>query len=454
MVSHEEMAEAFGDEGLLLMDAEQSHEMGLSDEDARILCQIGLPVRADLAFTLLVDDEPRPGSLVVFKTGDGDVDVLMLGGTTGDTAMRYFLDLRSGVVGLLSFDGEPQAERVNGSLATFVEFLYRLRLRQRALNGESADDGRRYTEELWRSLRELDPVAFVGGAEAWWSMVLDNLMDRDLIAETRAFLAQRRAEVADVLSEPSAPAPDDSPSQLPPRDALERALGRLEQEGWQIVDAERFAADKTTSGLLHVADPHFDADGTLVKDLPLSWRGGLPSRVQAVFAKEGLVVAVPGQSDRGEDYDAILEMDPDELAKEADAAMEKLFAAVHGLNEPEEGVVTCLATGRRSDLCRIVRAFDDLATHGYLAEPDLWPTASGGWEHVYESTKAGEPAKAVFWTTQQHTSSFDACGDLVDELALQWTGDRELIARALATTGLAVETPEDDSTAFFLRPVV
>ncbi|MEV0378769.1 SUKH-4 family immunity protein [Nonomuraea sp. NPDC050643] len=445
MISHEEMAEAFGEEGLLLMDAEQSHEMGLSAQDARILCEVGLPVRADLAFTLLVDDDPRPGSVVVFKTGDGDVDVLMLGGTSGGAEMRYFLDIRSGVIGLLSLDGEPQAEQVNGSLATFVAFLHRLRLRQQALNGESAEDGRIYTEQLWRELRELDPDAF-GDAEAWWSMVLDTLMERDLIAETRAFLAQRRAEVADALSERV------TPPAGPQRDGYERALGRLEEEGWQIVGPERFATDTGTSGLLcaSAATEHFDPDGVLVKDLPLSWRGGLPSRIQSLFAKEGLVIAVPGQSER--DDDALLDLDHEELAEQADAAMEKLFAAVHGLNEPEEGVVTCLATDRRSDLCRIVEAFDALAGHGYLAEPDLWPTASGGWQHVYETTEAGRPAKAVFWTTQQHTRSFDACGDLVEELALQWSGDRDVIAQALSGIGLPVQTPEDDTTAFILRP--
>ncbi|MER6944633.1 SUKH-4 family immunity protein [Nonomuraea sp. NPDC000554] len=446
MVTREEMVAAFGDEGLLLMDVERFREKGLSEADARILGEVGLPVRADLAFDAVVTGEPRPGSLVVFRTGSGNVDVLMLGGTSGDSGMRYFLDLRGGVVGLLSLDGEPQAEQVNSSLETFVDFLYRLRLRQQALNGESAEFGQRYTQELWLSLKELDPVAF-SDAEAWWSMVMDTLMDRDLIAETRAFLQQRRAEVADTLST----AADEGRSQ---REGFDRALSRLENEGWQIVDAGRFASDTESGGLLSPPadlDDHFTAEGALVKDVAIAWRGGLPSGVQSAFAREGLVLSVPGQSDRS-DVDALLEMDAEELSKQADAAMDALFAAVHGLDKPEEGVVTCLATDGSSDLCRIVRAFGRLAAHGYIAEPDLWPVSSGAWQQVYDATEAGQSPKAVFWTTQAHTSCFDARGDLVGELALQWAGDRDLIAKVLAETGLEVRTPADDGTTFLLRP--
>ncbi|MEV1172345.1 SUKH-4 family immunity protein [Nonomuraea sp. NPDC049784] len=449
MVTHEDMVEAFGDEGLLLMDAERCREKGVSEEDTRILSEVGLPVRADLAFTTFIEAEPRMGSLVVFKTGHGDVDVLTLGGTSGDTGMRYFLDIQNGVVGLLSMDEKPQAEKVNSSLANFLEFLYRIRLRQQALNGESPEAAQRYTQELWLSLKEVDPDAF-NDAEAWWSMVMDTLMSRNYIAETRAFLEQRRAEIADTLSSAIEEASSPYRSQ---RDGFDQALSRLESEGWQIVDAKLFASDTETSGLLSPADDldgRFAPDGELVRDVPIAWRGGLPSNIQAAFARAGLVVSVPGQADRDE-FDAMLDMDADELGRQADAAMDALFAAVHGLNKREEGVVTCLAADRSSDLCRIVRAFDRLAVHGYLAEPDLWPTASGAWEQVYEMTPAGEAPKAVFWTTQAHTSCFDTYGDLVDELALQWAGDRELIADVLAGTGLVVEIPEHDGVAFLLR---
>ncbi|MEU6714121.1 SUKH-4 family immunity protein [Nonomuraea sp. NPDC046802] len=195
MVTHEEMVEAFGTDGILLMDAHRLREIGVSDEDARILCEVGLPVRSDEAFTTLLEDEPSVGSVIVFKTSKGDFDVLVLGGTAERWGMRYFLDLGKGHVGLLSLGEEPQTGRANTSLAVFVEFLHRLRLRQEAVNGEEEDVSRRHTERLRLSLEELDPRA-LGSAESWWSMVMDNLMKRDFIEETRAFLQQRRAEVA------------------------------------------------------------------------------------------------------------------------------------------------------------------------------------------------------------------------------------------------------------------
>ncbi|MFC4014998.1 SUKH-4 family immunity protein [Nonomuraea purpurea] len=448
MVTHEQLVEAFGEEAVLLMDVEPLRELGLSEADLRILTEVGLPVRADQAFNASVRQEPQAGSVVVFQTGDGDVDVLILGGTYGEGSMRYFLDVGDGVVGLLSLDDPPQAEVVNGSLETFVEFLLKLRLRQQSLSGASAETGRDHTEELWRSLRELDPAAF-RNAEAWWAMVMDTLMDRDVIAETRAFLQQRKAETFHTP-------PPDEPAEEPAhshRESFERVFDRLRAEGWKIVDSERFAADTASGGLLSPPDDladHFDRDGRLTKDVSLAWRGGLPSRVQSVFARESLVVSVPEQAE--EDDDSLMDMDAEELAKASEAAMEALFAAVHGLNEPSTGVVTCLAAERSSDLCRIVAAFDRLAEQGYVAEPDLWPTSSGGWEHVYDMTKDGEPAKAVFWTTQDHTSSFDARGDLVEDLWLQWSGDREVIADALAGTGLEMKAPANDGTAFLLRP--
>jgi hypothetical protein len=400
VVTHEELVDAFGDDGLLLMDVERIRGKGVSEADAHLLCQVGLPVRAEPAFTTLVTGEPAVGSVVGFQTGAGEVEVLVLGGTPGGAGMRYFLDLRSGVVGLLTFDDEPRAEQVNSSLGHFVEFLLRL--------GSAA------VEEL----KALDPAAF-GDAEAWWPMVMVRR------------ITERRAG----------------------RNRFERALGRLADEGWQIVDAERFATDTGTSGLLSPAvGDHFTPDGALVKDVAIAWRGGLSSRIQSVFAWEGLVLFVPGQAEWDDDHDALLEMDADELSKQADAAMDALFAAVHGLAKAEEGIVTCLATDRASDLCRIVSVFGRLAARGYLAEPDLWPTSSGGWQTVHDLTPDGESPKALFWTTQAHTSCFDARGDLVDELTLQWAGDRDLIAEALAGTGLVVRVPETEDRPFLLRP--
>lgn len=235
------------------------------------------------------------------------------------------------------------------------------------------------------------------------------------------------------------------------RDRFDRVLGRLADEGWEFVDADRFAADTDTGGLLSVpADvaDHFDADGVLVRDVAISLRGAVAAMVQSTFAREGLVASVPVETDE----DDLLDLDVDELQRRYDAAMEALGSSAHGTGKPADEVVTCLATDQSSDLCRIARAFDRLAEHGYVAEPAIWPTTSGAWQRVHELAGPGELPGAVFWNTQSHESSFDARGDLTEELPLQWAGDRDLIAGALAETGLEVESPEDDATVFFLRP--
>jgi ribosomal protein L7/L12 len=175
------------------------------------------------------------------------------------------------------------------------------------------------------------------------------------------------------------------------------------------------------------------------------------SMLQSAFAREGLVVVVPGQGP--ENYDALLDMDEGELAREREATLEALLAAVHGTNKPEEGTVTCLATGRSSDLCRITEAFSRLVEHGYIAEPALWPTTSGCWQRVRNQTEDEQSLKAVFWNTQSHDASFDPHGDLVDELHVHWAGDRDLIAEVLAGTGLTMRVPRNESTTFLLLPV-
>lgn len=446
MLTREAMVETFGESGLVRLDVEWAREKGLSDADARILSELGLPVRADVAFTTFVDEGPEIGAQVVFRTGSGEVHVLILGAVASDGAMRYFLDVSSGVVGLLDLE-EPKAERVNSSLETFVEFLRRLRVRQQELVDSAGDlDNQEYTERLWAGLKELDETAFSHG-EAWWAMVLDDLMKRALIAETRAFLDQRRAEVAAQLEEPEER--DGSG-----RGAFDRALRELLDEGYEIVDAERFAADSESYGLLNLPadlDGHFDAEGTLVKDVQIAWKGAMTSKIQSLFARQGLVVRASSLPSGMVDDETLDAMSDEERQKYADSLMDGMVAAARGENRPDEGAVTCLAGDETSDLCRIVIAFDRLTARGYIAEPDLWPTPSGAWEQVQERVKPGKTRGAVFWTTQSHTDCFDDRGDLVGGLYLQWSGDPAVIAEELGTTGLEVEVPEDEGTAFVIR---
>lgn len=453
MVTREKMVEAFGEEALRRFDVEHLLQEGLSEANARMMSEVGLPVRADLAFSTSTE-EPGPGDLVVFRTGNGEVPVLILGATPNGGAMRYFLDIPRGIVGLLSFDGEPQAEQINSSLEMFLTFLVHLRKRQTAAMDDGSEDLGRHTEELRHTWGELDPIA-LANAEAWWSMVLDALADRTFLTEARALLEQRRAETGATSDESTHAEPSASSGSVESpvvggaepgsaRARFEVALGRLREDGLEIVDADRFAAEPERRGLVSVPaklDGFFAEDGGLVEDVPMSWRDVLPSRIQSVFAGVGLVVRVPEQRPDDEDDDDL----------DFDAAMEALRAAAEGRTAPEEGVVTCLATDRSSDLCRIVAVLDRLRAHGYVAEPDLWPVSSGAWQQVQERTAAGEPTRAVFWITQEHTRCFDDRGDLVEDLHLQWAGDRDLIAITLADTGLAVQTPDEDWTAFLLR---
>lgn len=110
--------------------------------------------------------------------------------------MRYFLYVPDGSVGLLSLEGKPQTESINSSLATFVEFLHHLRLRQEAILSTADSDAGHHHEQLRAALQELDHSAFRSPG-SWWSMVMDNLANRDILAEARALLDQRRVETAE-----------------------------------------------------------------------------------------------------------------------------------------------------------------------------------------------------------------------------------------------------------------
>ncbi|GAA3872463.1 ribosomal protein L7/L12 [Streptomyces sedi] len=238
----------------------------------------------------------------------------------------------------------------------------------------------------------------------------------------------------------------------PHRDDFDRALDRLAADYWQIVDSERFASDIGTGGLLNPPSDlaaHFGPDGTQRADITLRYRGGVTPMLQSTLARAGLVASVPAR--RPDENDDVPDTDDAKWAAKYEATRQRLLAAENGTLAPEDGTVVCLATDSPSDLLRITRAFDRLAEHGYFAAPALWPTPSGCWEIVFTQTADAHP-KAVFWDTQSH-DAFDARGDLVDELFVRWSGDPALIAELLADTGLEVTTPENETTAFVLRPV-
>lgn len=411
------MAVGMGD--IVTLDVETGRELGLAEADLVLLTETGLPRVAGEHFCADIPD----GTLGLFSVRPLGEDnrALILGGVGADGDMLYFLDVNEGAVVLLALgDGDeaPQFEVVNTSLRAFVEFVGRLGAYVGMPPAERPAEDRARLAEMAAALEALDPEAFKH-PHSWWAMV---------VARHRRAAARRERAYSPAASH---------------SEAFDRVLDRLDEGGWRHVSVRDFASATEESGLLALPDDFTDAfaaDGSLIRDVEVSWRGGLATDIQSAFAWEGLVARVLEDKP---------EMDDDE---DFETAMERLRQAAYGPYEPNEGTATCLATTETSDLCRIVRAFERLAANGYVAEPALWPTTSGCWERVAERCEDMDELKAVFWNTQSHDTAFDARGDLIDELYLGWAGDRDEIAEALAGTGLAVKVPENEGTTFILAP--
>ncbi|MFD1546367.1 SUKH-4 family immunity protein [Nonomuraea guangzhouensis] len=410
---------AVSEDDVVTLEVGKARELGLSKADFVFLTETGLPRVAGGHFCTDIPDGPL-GLFGVRPLGE-DNRALILGGIGPDGDMLYFLDLNEGVVVLLSLgeaDEEPQFEVVNTTLTAFAAFVRQVGAYMHSPRAERPADDKARLAEIAAGLEELDPESF-RHPHCWWAMALARLR-REAARRERAH------------------APAESRS-----DAFDRALDRLDEAGWRQVTGKEFASATGEYGLLTLPDDFtdaFSADGAQHRDVDVRWRGGLPSEIQSLFAREGIVVRVPEDEPEEED--------------DFDAAMERLMAAAHGPQEPGEGTVTCLATTETSDLCRIIRAFERLAAKGYVAEPALWPTTSGCWQRVAERTEDMESPRAVFWNTQSHDTAFDASGNLVGELYLGWAGDHEEIAAALAETGLAMQVPADKGTTFILGPAV
>ena len=411
-----------GEENVVTLDAGKAAELGLSEADAKLLTETGLPSTAGMVFGTDLSDWTFGLFDSVPLNEDGRA--LWLGTTGPDGDMLYFLDVAQGLVVLFSpgDEGEepeePEFEVVNSSLGNFAEFVRRIGSYMDSPESDDPADDRAQLAELTAELEERDPDAFEH-PHSWWAMVTSRLR-RDVARRSRA----------------RAHGPAQSQSE-----AFDRALDRLAEGSWQLVTAKQFAAKTGAFGLLSLPEDFsdaFSADGALLRDVEINLRGGLLEELQSIFAREGLVIHVPEEPEPEDD--------------DFDAAMQRLLAAEHGPQVPEESTVTCLATTEPSDLCRILRAFEALAAKGYVAEPALWPTTSGCWERVAELTEDVENVRAVFWNTQSHDSAFDPRGDLRDELYLGWSGDREEIAEVLTRAGLPLTVPEDDSTTFIFTP--
>lgn len=175
MATHDEMTELFGADRVVTLDRAVAEERGLSEADAEVLCDVGVPLFVDVLFTVDTADEgPDPFTVVPVAAGGEETRILVLGGPTDDPEMRYCLDMERGYVILMSFGEEPQAEIVNRTLADLVEFLYRFALRSKHLEHAAPQDRGPYTDKLVEYLQARDRFAFAQ-PDSWWSMVFEQV---------------------------------------------------------------------------------------------------------------------------------------------------------------------------------------------------------------------------------------------------------------------------------------
>ncbi|MGW6195441.1 SUKH-4 family immunity protein [Kribbella sp. NPDC055110] len=169
------MIEVLGDENLATLDPGEVELLGLSAPDAETLVEVGLPVEAGPLFTIDVVGEPGMLAVQRMTSADGEENLaLFIGGPRDLPELRYFLDVRNGVVVLCSVvDEHPQYEVVNSSLSVFAEFLLRFAVYS-AKGSATVEEDRLSIEELALLLHERDPYA-IRNSGTWWSKVLDRL---------------------------------------------------------------------------------------------------------------------------------------------------------------------------------------------------------------------------------------------------------------------------------------
>lgn len=175
MQTVEQLVEVLGDENLATLDPGEVELLGLSAADAETLVEVGLPVEAGPLFTIDVVGEPGMLAALPMTSADGEESLaLFIGGPRDQPELRYFLDVRNGVVVLCSVDNErPQYEVVNSSFAVFAEFLLRFAVYYEK-ESATVEEERLAIEELALLLHERDPYA-IRNAGTWWSKILDRL---------------------------------------------------------------------------------------------------------------------------------------------------------------------------------------------------------------------------------------------------------------------------------------
>ncbi len=184
MASHDELVEIFGEERLATIPYRDALEIGLDEEDALVVSHVGLPRDCGAIFTTRVEGSP-PLFAVRNFSDDGANHAMILGGPRDDPEMRYFLNVRDRFVGLIVFGDEPRGEVVNSTLGDFVEFLYRIALRDSAAEPSSTAEKEQEADQLAEILINRDPHAF-RESDTWWSIALEKVREASAPVVIRA----------------------------------------------------------------------------------------------------------------------------------------------------------------------------------------------------------------------------------------------------------------------------
>ncbi|MER6945921.1 suppressor of fused domain protein [Nonomuraea sp. NPDC000554] len=178
MATHAELVQVFGADGVMTLDRADVESHGVRSDDVEVLCSVGVPVTADIFFTMKVDGPYDAFTMFGAETQDRPARFLILGKACTDDQIRYAVELESGNVFTLGLeDGVPNGdiETINTTLDAFVEFLYRIELRRTEMAGSSAEEARPYTEKLIAQLKARDERALAPGT--LWDGVFEAFLE-------------------------------------------------------------------------------------------------------------------------------------------------------------------------------------------------------------------------------------------------------------------------------------
>jgi hypothetical protein len=165
VVPYAAVEKLWGAERLLLLPMADLDEH-LAFPDELLPDEFALPDGVPVLFTAdLPDGTPLFGLVEIRPPGEEPLRRVVLGAAEDDPTLLFVLDVVTGAVEILN-TADLVLERINSSLALFVEFLYRIVL----LAGEGLHPTR--VDELRAGLAGRDPLAFVA-EQSWWSTAFD-----------------------------------------------------------------------------------------------------------------------------------------------------------------------------------------------------------------------------------------------------------------------------------------